>query len=66
VAFYGIGPGRLGTNTPGRIVWHDFGPRLGLAYQIDSKTVFRAFAGVILQDLKVAMRISRIAAVSMV
>ncbi len=49
IAFYGSGPGRLGTNTPGRVVWHDLGPRFGLAYQINPKTVFRGFFGVVLQ-----------------
>ncbi|PYT19951.1 MAG: hypothetical protein DMG57_43700, partial [Acidobacteria bacterium] len=49
IVFYGKGAGRLGTNTPGRVVWHDLGPRIGLAYQINPKTVFRSFFGVILQ-----------------
>jgi hypothetical protein len=47
VAFYGTGPGRLGSNRVGKIDWHEFGPRLGLAYQINPKTVFRAFWGII-------------------
>ncbi len=47
VAFYGTGPGRLGSNRVGKINWHEFGPRLGLAYQIDQKTVFRGFFGII-------------------
>ena len=47
--FYGSGAGRVGTNRPGAIHWKNFGPRLGLAYQIDDKTVFRAFGGIIYQ-----------------
>lgn len=45
--YYGEGPGRNGIHRPGVINYNDFGPRLGLAYQIDDKTVFRGFAGVL-------------------
>jgi len=47
VAFYGYGPGRLGSNRVGSIDWHALGPRFGFAYQINSKTVFRGYFGVI-------------------
>lgn len=47
--FYGSGSGREGTNRPGQIHWTNFGPRLGMAYQINQKTVFRAFGGIIYQ-----------------
>ena len=45
LTFYGEGPGRNGINRPG-IIWSKaFAPRLGLAYQLDSKTVIRAGGG---------------------
>jgi hypothetical protein len=47
VTYYGTGQGQNGIVRPGKIHWKDFGPRLGLAYQIDQKTVFRGFAGII-------------------
>jgi hypothetical protein len=47
VAFYGYGPGRLNSNRVGKIDWHELGPRVGLAYQINTKTVFRAFFGIV-------------------
>jgi hypothetical protein len=49
MVYYGSGPGRLGYNRPGKLHWKYFAPRLGIAYQINSKTVFRAFAGIIYQ-----------------
>ena len=45
--YYGTGPGRNGKSRPGRINYNDFGPRFGLAYQIDDKTVLRAGAGIL-------------------
>ena len=45
--FYGDGPGRNGKSRPGRINYNDFGPRIGLAYQINDKTVLRAGAGIL-------------------
>jgi hypothetical protein len=47
VAFYGYGPGRLNSDRVGKIDFHELGPRFGLAYQIDPKTVFRAFFGIV-------------------
>jgi len=49
LVFYGDGPGRTGYDRPGKVHWNNFGPRLGLAYQIDKNTVFRAFGGIIYQ-----------------
>ena len=46
LTYYGEGPGRNGLSRPGVINYNDFGPRAGLAYQIDDKTVFRGFAGI--------------------
>ena len=47
LTYYGVGPGRNGLLRPGVINYNDFGPRIGLAYQIDDKTVFRGFAGIL-------------------
>jgi hypothetical protein len=52
LSFYGHGPGRNGIDRPGIIHWRNFGPRLGFAYQIDTKTVFRAFGGIIYQGIQ--------------
>ncbi len=52
LTFYGKGPGRNGLTRPGVIHWKNFGPRLGFAYQIDSNTVFRGFAGIIYQGIQ--------------
>ena len=41
VTYYGTGPGQNGIIRPGLIHWKNIGPRAGLAYQIDQKTVFR-------------------------
>jgi hypothetical protein len=49
LVFYGHGPGRLGIERPGFIFWNKVAPRIGLAYQINNKTVFRGFAGLIYQ-----------------
>ncbi len=47
LVFYGTGPGELGTNQAGTYHFKNFGPRLGLAYQLDNKTVIRAFGGIL-------------------
>ena len=44
--FTGLGPGTCNCWTPGRTYRKQFGPRLGLAYQLDSKTVVHASWGV--------------------
>lgn len=49
LVFYGDGQGRTGYDRPGRIHWKYLAPRLGLAWQIDNTTVFRAFGGIIYQ-----------------
>ena len=46
ITYYGTGPGQNGIVRPGVIHWDNLGPRAGLAYQIDQKTVFRGFAGI--------------------
>jgi len=47
IVFYGHGPGTLNTNQAGEYHFLTFGPRLGFAYNLDSKTVIRAFAGIL-------------------
>ena len=47
LAFYGTGPGLLGTNVAGDYHFRNFGPRLGFAYQLNNKTVIRGFAGML-------------------
>jgi hypothetical protein len=47
LVFYGTGPGQLGTDQAGTYHFRNFGPRLGFAYQMSSKTVIRAFAGIL-------------------
>ncbi len=49
--YMGIGPGRTGTNSSGKIWWNSLAPRLGFAYQFAPKTVFRGFAGLIYQGI---------------
>lgn len=51
LTYFGDGPGRNGLSRLGAIHWKNFAPRLGLAYQIDSKTVFRGFAGLVHQGI---------------
>ena len=46
IEFYGTAPGANGKLRVGDPTWGNFGPRLGLAYQISDKLVFRAGAGV--------------------
>ncbi len=47
LVFYGTGPGLLGTNSAGEYHFKNFGPRLGFAYQLDTKTVMRGFGGML-------------------
>ena len=44
--FEGSGTGRLGGNSPQSIYKKAFGPRVGLAYSVDPKTVIRAGYGI--------------------
>lgn len=44
--FYGPAPGANGRLRVGDPTWGNFGPRAGLAWQIDDKLVFRAGAGI--------------------
>lgn len=46
LAFTGSGSGTANTRTPANNYYKNFGPRLGLAYQLGSKTVIRASYGV--------------------
>ena len=46
VEFYGTSPGANGKTRVGSPTWGNFGPRAGLAWQIDDKLVFRAGAGI--------------------
>ncbi|MCI0625257.1 MAG: TonB-dependent receptor [Acidobacteria bacterium] len=50
--FYGTGPGRAGRNRPGDIHWNKVAPRLGFAYQLNDKTVVRAFGGIIFAPIQ--------------
>jgi len=49
--FAGNGAGRSGKEYLYPTDWHDFGPRLGAAYRIDSKTVIRGGWGIYYQTL---------------
>ena len=51
LVFSGTGPGRTGVNRFYPTDWSNFGPRLGFAYQIASKTVFRGGWGIYYQGL---------------
>jgi hypothetical protein len=44
--FTGSGTGTCNCSTPAKNYYKNFGPRVGLAYQVDSKTVLRASYGV--------------------
>jgi len=44
--FTGTGPGTCNCSTPSRTYLKNFGPRLGLAYQLGTKTVIRSSYGV--------------------
>lgn len=46
IAFLGNGPGRNGRKSFADIYYRNFGPRLGLAYSFDEKTVIRAGYGI--------------------
>jgi hypothetical protein len=46
LAFAGHGPGTINAATPVNNFYKNFGPRLGLAYQLGSKTVIRTSYGV--------------------
>ena len=50
--FAGDGPGRTGSNRFQEIYNKAFGPRVGLAYQLNSRTVMRAGYGIYYQELK--------------
>ena len=52
--FQGTGPGRDGRCSPMNQYWGSWGPRLGLAYQLDDKTVVRAAYGIYYTALKVS------------
>jgi hypothetical protein len=45
LVFYGSGPGQLGTNKIWNTDWHQFGPRVGIAYSVGEKTVIRSGYG---------------------
>ncbi len=51
LVFSGTGPGRTGEKRFFPTDWSNFGPRLGFAYQISSKTVFRGGWGIYYQGL---------------
>jgi len=44
--FTGNGAGTCNCDTPVKNYWKNFGPRFGLAYQLDSKTVIRSSWGI--------------------
>ena len=46
LSFFGEGEGRNGRSRVIDTRYRNFGPRLGLAYQLDSKTVVRAYYGI--------------------
>jgi len=50
--FAGNGPGRTGSNRFQELYNKAFGPRVGLAYQLNSRTVIRAGYGIYYQELK--------------
>ncbi|MEO7653234.1 MAG: TonB-dependent receptor, partial [Bryobacteraceae bacterium] len=52
LTFYGEGAGRNGSNQPGETRWRNVAPRLGLAYQLNPKTVFRGFVGLVYQGIQ--------------
>jgi hypothetical protein len=45
LVFYGSGPGRVGTDKIWNTDWHQFSPRLGIAYSVTNKTVIRTGFG---------------------
>ncbi len=52
--FQGSGAGRDGRRSPQSTYLKSFGPRVGFAYQADSKTVFRMAYGIYYEALKVS------------
>ena len=50
LSFQGEGPGRTGRTRAFDKYWGGFGPRLGLAYALDDKTVARAYYGMSYAD----------------
>jgi hypothetical protein len=52
--FQGTGPGRDGRCSPMNQYWGSWGPRVGLAYQLDPLTVVRAAFGVYYTPLKIS------------
>jgi len=50
--YFGTGPGRNGKKRPQDVFTHAFGPRLGLAYSINEKTVLRGGYGIFYEPLK--------------
>ena len=52
--FQGTGTGRDGRCSPMNQYWGSWGPRLGLAYQVDPKTVVRAAYGLYYTPLKIS------------
>jgi hypothetical protein len=51
LTFYGEGPGRNGQTRFFETGYKSFGPRLGLAYQMDDKTVLRAYYGLMFRPI---------------